>query len=187
MNNKEVCIDDEIRYNLPPNWSIARLNSISRIESGGTPSRTNSSYWDGDIHWIKISDINNKYVNDSEEKITEKGLNNSSAKLFKKGTLLYTIFATIGTVGILNIDATTNQAIAGINFYGDLDINYMYYVALNMKHMALDQARGMAQLNINQTILKNLIIPIPPMNEQIKIANQIEFLFKIIDSFFTNQ
>ena len=187
LNNKETCIDDEIHYNLPPNWGVARLNTISRIESGGTPSRTISSYWGGDIHWIKIGDINNKYVNDSEEKITKKGLDNSSARLFEKGTLLYTIFATIGTVGILNINAATNQAVAGINFYGSVDINYMYYVALNMKHMALEQARGMAQLNINQTILKNLIIPIPPISEQTRIAKRIEYLFEIIDSLFTNR
>ena len=81
------------------------------VVSGGTPSRSKGEFWlDGTIPWIKIGNIKTKYVNEYDELITEEGLNNSSAKLLKKGTILYTIFATLGEVGILDIDACTNQA-----------------------------------------------------------------------------
>ena len=102
-------------YKLPENWCWVKLDNITNITSGGTPSRGNPLYWqNGNIPWVKISDISGKYVETTEEKITQLGLDNSSAKIFKKGTILYSIFATIGDVAILNVDAATNQAIAGI-------------------------------------------------------------------------
>ena len=105
------------------------------------------------------------------------GLKNSSAKLFPSGTLLYSVFASIGTVSILNIDATTNQAIAGLSKYtNDLDTDYMYYALVSLKDILLSQARGAAQLNINQKILSDAIVPIPPLDEQKRIANKIEEL-----------
>ena len=83
---------------------MARLGDICKIQSGGTPSRAESAYWDnGSIPWVKISDIKDKYLNDTEEYITEAGLENSSAKIFPAGTILYTIFATLGEVCILNM------------------------------------------------------------------------------------
>ena len=99
------------------------------VVSGGTPSRSKNEYWEnGNIPWIKIGNIKSKYVNEYDELITEQGLNNSSAKLLKKGTILYTIFATLGEVGILDIEACTNQAIAGINIIDSrITTDYLYY------------------------------------------------------------
>ena len=92
-----------------------KLSDICLIQSGGTPSRSKQEYWNnGNIPWVKISDFDGKYLSKTTEYITEQGLQGSSAKLFKKGTILYTIFATLGEVCILDIDATTNQAIAGL-------------------------------------------------------------------------
>ena len=82
------------------------------IFAGGTPRRDKPEYWNnGHIPWLKISDMKDPYISETDEKITEEGLKNSSAKLFPKGTLVYSIFATLGAIGILNIKATTNQAI----------------------------------------------------------------------------
>ena len=106
------------------------LGDICNIVSGGTPPRSKSQYWDnGNIPWIKIRDIKSKYIEDSEESITIEGLNNSSTKLLAKGTVLYTIFATLGEVGILKIDACTNQAIAGLTVKDETKIlpEYLYY------------------------------------------------------------
>ena len=113
---------------LPINWITIKLENIAQIQSGGTPSRSVSSYWDGNVPWIKISDIKDRYIKEAEEYITEEGVNNSSAKVFKKGTVLFSIFATIGKVGILDIDAATNQAIVGIVPDKDLDKVYLMYV-----------------------------------------------------------
>lgn len=118
---------------------IVKLGDVCEIKSGGTPSRSKPEYWkDGTIPWIKIGDINGKNVSSSSEFITNLGLNNSSTKLFKKGTVLYTIFATLGEVGILDIDATTNQAIAGILPPDELDKNYLYYFLGSTPKLVLD-------------------------------------------------
>ena len=175
--------EDELPFEIPESWTWVRLINIASITAGGTPSRTISSYWNGDIPWVKISDISGKYVDFTEEYITQSGLENSSAKVFSKGTLLYTIFATIGTVGILNIDAATNQAIAGITFYGDYDLDYLYYVAVGLKDLLVAKGKGMAQLNINQTILKSTPIPIPPLAEQRRIVDRIKELLPLIEEY----
>ena len=76
---------------------MARLGDICLIQSGGTPARSHLEYWsNGDIPWVKISDFDGKYLFHTSECITQAGLDNSSAKIFAKGTILYTIFATLG-------------------------------------------------------------------------------------------
>lgn len=175
--------DEEIPFDIPENWVWTRLDTISSITSGGTPARTNPSFWGGNIPWVKIGDIKEKYVFSSEEKITVKGLNSSSAKVFPKNTILYTIFATIGTVGILGIEAATNQAVAGITFYGEYCLDYMYYVLVGLKDILVSKGKGMAQMNINQTILKNTPIPLPPLAEQERIVAKIEELMPLVEEY----
>lgn len=175
--------DEEIPFDIPENWVWTRLDTISSITSGGTPARTNPSFWGGNIPWVKIGDIKEKYVFSSEEKITVKGLNSSSAKVFPKNTILYTIFATIGTVGILGIEAATNQAVAGITFYGEYCLDYMYYVLVGLKDILVSKGKGMAQMNINQTILKNTPIPLPPLAEQERIVAKIEELTPLVEEY----
>ena len=169
-------------YKLPENWCWVKLDNITNITSGGTPSRGKPLYWqNGNIPWVKISDISGKYVETTEEKITQLGLDNSSAKIFKKGTILYSIFATIGDVAILNVDAATNQAIAGITCSPSCNIDYLYYVLLVLKDLLVAKAKGVAQVNINQSILKETPIPFAPFEEQQRIVESIESLFSKLD------
>ncbi|MCJ0568334.1 restriction endonuclease subunit S, partial [Enterococcus cecorum] len=133
-----------------------KLGEICHIVSGGTPSRSNLEYWDnGNIPWIKIGDIKGKYINSASEFITRVGLDNSSAKLLKKGTILYTIFATLGEVGILDFDACTNQAIAGITIKEDINVlpDYLYYCYL-YKTDAADELEGVDIVALTYTIQK---------------------------------
>ncbi len=162
---------------------MAKLGEICEIQSGGTPARSNKSYWEkGTIPWAKISDFKGKYLTLTEEYISEAGLKNSSAKIFPSGTILYTIFATLGEVCILNIDATTNQAIAGIKIKTNkLEKNYLYYFLLSIKSNINEIGRGVAQNNINMTILKNIEIPLPPLEEQEKIAMVLDKVSELIE------
>ena len=148
------------------------------VVSGGTPSRSKNEYWEnGNIPWIKIGNIKSKYVNEYDELITEQGLNNSSAKLLKKGTILYTIFATLGEVGILDIEACTNQAIAGINIIDSrITTDYLYYYLKSKKVYVNNIGRGVAQNNINLTTLKNFEIPLIDVDKQ---SNIVEILEKV--------
>ena len=159
-----------------------KLSEICNINAGGTPARSKKEYWNhGKIPWCKISDFSGKYIEKVEENITEEGLNNSSAKLFKKGTILYTIFATIGEVAILNIESTTNQAIAGIEIKNNgVELEYLYYFLKSLKYIMLNKSRGVAQNNINLSILRNTEIYIPDKTIQKAIAEKLDNVEKII-------
>ncbi|KAB0579159.1 restriction endonuclease subunit S [Campylobacter volucris] len=169
--------------NLPQDWEVKKLGDIAEISSGGTPSRNKKEYWEnGIIPWVKIKDIKENFISTTEEFITEDGLKNSSAKLFKKGTLLYSIFATLGEVAILDIDATTNQAIAGINIKeNNANSLYLMYFLKSIKDEICNKGRGVAQNNLNLSILKQIQIPLPPLKEQERIVGILDKSFANID------
>ena len=154
-----------------------KLGELCDICSGGTPKRSVSEYWnEGSIPWVKISDISNKkYVYSTEEQITKEGLKCSSAKVLAPGTLLYSIFASIGAVGILEIPAATNQAIAGLSINtGRIERDYLYHYLKSQEMLAKSSGRGAAQTNINLTILRGMEVPVPPIDDQRAIAEQFE-------------
>lgn len=165
------------------NWKTVRLGDVCKIQSGGTPSRSKQEYWKGGtIPWVKIGDFTGKYINKSSEFITEEGLNNSSTKLFTKGTVLYSIFATLGEVAILDIDATTNQAIAGLKIIDNekLNTDYFYSYLKSLKDEVCQIGRGVAQSNINLSILRDFKIPLPPLEEQKHIAAVLDKCTEVI-------
>jgi len=162
---------------LPKNWVETELQNLAQIQSGGTPSRSNKLYWDGDIPWLKISDFKNLYINKAEEFITEEGLKNSSARVFPIGTILFTIFASIGKIGILNFESTANQAIAGISPNNKVNHKYLVYSLKELSEALQKEGKGVAQKNINQQILKETRIPLPPLPEQERIVAKLDALF----------
>ena len=165
------------------NWKTVRLGDVCEIQSGGTPSRSKVEYWKGGtIPWVKIGDFTGKYLSKSSEFITEEGLNNSSTKLFTKGTVLYSIFATLGEVAILDINATTNQAIAGLKIIDNekLNTDYFYSYLKSLKDEVCRIGRGVAQSNINLSILRDFKIPLPPLEEQKHIAAVLDKCTEVI-------
>ncbi|PHU39925.1 hypothetical protein CSX00_08425 [Pseudobutyrivibrio ruminis] len=159
------------------------LGEICDVVSGGTPSRSKQEYWNGDIPWIKIGNIKSKYVSEADEFITEAGLSGSSAKMLKKGTILYTIFATLGEAGVLTIDACTNQAIAGISIKDESVINrdYLFYYLKSKKNYVNEVGRGVAQNNINMSILRGFEVPIRKLYEQQEITKILDKTSSIIE------
>ena len=163
---------------------VNTLGELCNIVSGGTPSRSKAEYWtEGTIPWIKIGNIKGKYVNEADEYITRAGLDGSSAKMLVKGTVLYTIFATLGEVGILGIDACTNQAIAGLTIKdtNQLNIDYLYYYLKSKKSYINKISRGVAQNNINISMLKSFELPLPEICKQEEIVAILDKVSMIVN------
>ena len=164
-------------YELPPGWIWTTLGEVSKMASGGTPRRGIKEYWEGSIPWLKISGIpEDGRVFKTEETITQRGLNESSAKIFPRGTLLFTIFATIGKVGILEIDAATNQAICGIKPEDEVDPKFAFYYLRYAGGSLINRTHGITQKNINMSILKSMQFPLAPRAEQSRIVAKIRSL-----------
>ena len=169
-------------YKLPDNWCWTKLESIANWGSGGTPSRKNPEYYIGDIPWVKTGELNNSYIYETEEHISEKAVSNSSAKLFPINTVVIAMYgATIGKVGILGIEATTNQACACGVCSSAVDYKYLFYYAISQRDDFISKGKGGAQPNISQEIIKQHEIPLPPLAEQRRIISYIESLFSKLD------
>ena len=172
-----------MEYELPEGWKWCRLGEVADWGSGGTPSRKNPEYYNGSIPWIKTGELNESYIFDSEEKISEEAINHSSAKLFPKETVVLAMYgATIGKTAIFGIDASTNQACACAICHKDLDNHYLFNFLKSKKDYFIYNAKGGAQPNISQEIIKDTVIPLPPtLAEQQRIVNRIETMFAKLD------
>lgn len=153
-----------------------KLNQLCNMQSGGTPSRGKSEYYNGTISWSKISDLeksNDGYIYETEEHITKEGLKSINNRFFKKGTLLLAMYGSVGKTAIAKIDLSTNQAILGINIKDEtkLDIRYLRFWFTTIKEQLLNRAVGAALANISLGIVKDLEIPLPPLATQQKVAN----------------
>lgn len=157
-----------------------KLKDLCTMKSGGTPSRSNLAYWNnGYLPWAKISDLETSkdgFIYDTEEKITDEGLNSINNRWFKKGTLLLAMYGSVGKTAISKIDLTTNQAILGIeiNDPNKLDINYLRFWFQTIKAKLMDRAVGAALLNISLAIVKDLQIPLPDLATQKAIAAKLD-------------
>lgn len=166
-------------------WKEDLLGDICLTTSGGTPSRKNLEYYkNGTIPWVKSGELENDTIFQTEEHITQAGLDNSSAKIFPAGTLLIALYgATIGKLSFLGIDAATNQAVCGLFKNEKVSLKYLYYYLLYQRPNLVKLGIGGAQPNISQTILKKLPIPYPTaLENQKQIVARIEELFSQLDS-----
>jgi len=173
--------------NLPDNWAAAKLGDVCKTTSGGTPSRKREDYFQGDIPWVKSGELPDGPIVEIEEYITEEAVKNSSAKLFPSGSLLVALYgATVGKLGILNRDATTNQAVCAIFPTESLDAKYLFWYLRYVRSDLIAQAIGGAQPNISQGILRELELPIAPLEQQKRIVAEIEKQFSRLDEAVAN-
>jgi type I restriction enzyme S subunit len=161
------------------------LSEICEIGSGGTPSRNNPDYYKGNIPWAKISDIENAengIIWDTAEKISIDGLKSIRNKIFSKGTLLFAMYGSIGKVAIAGIQISSNQAILGIRPKNSNQINIQYLKCWfeRNKQKLINQGRGVALQNLSATIIRGLEIPLPPLDDQIRIASLLSKVENII-------
>ena len=169
-------------------WKNVKLGNIADVQSGGTPSRTNKEFWNGNINWLKSEVCQNCYVYENQvtEKITELGLAKSAAKMFKKNSVLVALVgATIGKVGFLTFDSTTNQNIASLYPLDlkELNSKFLYFAMFGLYPQF--KARGDFSM-ANLTFIRNLQIPLPPIEAQEKIVQAINNIEQNINNLQTN-
>jgi type I restriction enzyme M protein len=173
---KAVVENYKPKIDIDPDWEMVELGEVCDVKSGGTPSRTEESFWNGNIPWVGSTVCKNEPVNTADEYITKDGLNNSSAKLFNKGTTLIALVgATIGKTALLNFNCTTNQNIAGLfpKNINTLDSNFLYYACqlLYLNFVRLGEGKfRMATLGF----VREQKIPLPPLQTQLFIVSRIE-------------
>lgn len=155
-------------------WELKKLGKIAKVSSGGTPSRAQSNYWNGNIPWVSTTLIDFNTILESNEFITNDGLANSSAKLFPKGTLLMAMYGqgkTRGKVAILGIEATTNQACGAIVPNNDkLNELFLFQNLAGRYDEIRDLSNQGGQENLSGEIIKNILITLPTLPEQQKIV-----------------
>ena len=168
-------------YELPKGWAWTTLGEIGNWQSGATPSRLRKDYYGGNIPWLKTGDLNDGYISDIPEYITETALKETSVKLNPKDSVLIAMYgATIGKVGILSFPATTNQACCACTDYLVKKM-YLFYFLLANRENFIAMGGGGAQPNISKEKIVSTLIPLPPMQEQIRIVEGIEHWFSLVD------
>ncbi|WP_373242143.1 restriction endonuclease subunit S [Phocaeicola plebeius] len=179
---------ENVPFEIPENWVWTTLGNIGIWQSGGTPSRSNKSYYGGNIPWLKTGDLNDGLITNIPEGITEEAVTNSSAKINPTGSVLMAMYgATIGKLGILTFPATTNQACCACIEYYAITQYYLFYFLLSHRDIFIAKGGGGAQPNISKEIIVNTAIPLPPLPEQERIIIEIERWFAFIDEIEQNK
>ena len=169
-------------------WEYSTIGKICKTYSGGTPLKNVKEYYqNGNIPWLRSGEVCKKYIFETELFITQKGLENSSAKYYPIDTVVVAMYgATAAQVGILKIEATSNQAVCGILPNSKFLPEFLYYFFCYRKEFLASQAQGGAQPNISQVKIKNLEIPVPPLSEQQSIVDYLDSAFAKIDAMKAN-
>lgn len=173
------CIEDEIPFKLPNGWSWCRLNALGEIVGGGTPKTNVPENWNGTIPWLTPADmklITSKYASKGERSISETGLNSSSAKLMPKNTILYSSRAPIGYIAIAANEICTNQGFKSLVPINNKMVDYIYYCLQQRTNDIKKRASGTTFKEISGKEFGYTLIPLPPLNEQIRITGKIEKL-----------
>ncbi len=174
--------DDEIPFDIPETWIWIRVGDVGSWGSGATPPRTNPAYYGGSIPWLKTGDLNDGFIKEVPEFITELALEKTSVRLNPVGSVLMAMYgATIGKLGILEIPVTTNQACCACIPYAGMYNKYLFYYLMSMRQTYIGMAEGGAQPNISKEKIVNSILPLPPLEEQHRIVAKLEEILPLCE------
>lgn len=181
-------IDFDKRLSMNPNrkliefeskFPMRKMDSFCDVKIGGTPSRSERSYFENGTHlWVSISEMDGNIISDTKEKLADDGVANSNVKLIKEGTTLLSFKLSIGKTAIAGADLYTNEAIAGLEILDsekeNISDKYLYHLfSAKLINLEKDGKNAMGS-SLNSKFLKQLKIPVPPLDIQQKIITQIE-------------
>jgi len=166
----------------PKNIEIDSIQNICDVQTGSTPSRKNKNYFNGDISWVKTTEVKGNRIFETKESITYDALENSNCKVFPEKTILIAMYGqgkTRGNVGLMEIEGATNQACAAILPGFAIQPNFLFW-QFKMRYQEIrNLGRGGNQPNLNLSMVKNLKVLIPPIDQQIKFEEVIENVEKL--------
>ena len=175
----------DVPYDIPESWNWVKLRNIGSITSGGTPKSSEPSYYGGNITWITPADMgkqqNNKFFAKSSKKITELGLQKSSAQLISKNSIVYSSRAPIGHINIVTEDYTTNQGCKSITPLL-VDLIFLYWLLQFRTKDIILRSSGTTFKEISASGFGDTLLPLPPLAEQKRIVAQIEQVISLIET-----
>lgn len=162
-------------------WEIKKLGEVFDLQMGKTPSRDNLEYWGGSNVWVSISDLQNKYISNSKEHITDRALEETNIRKVKANTVIMSFKLTVGRVAITTQDLYTNEAIMAFNIKEGFDLlpNYIYYYLKGYKWEGANKA--VMGLTLNKSTISQNYICIPPLPLQEKIVSELDLLSGVIE------
>ena len=182
------CIEDEIPFDLPDGWAWSRIKNISLIGTGATPLKSNSTYYkDGTIPWITSAATSKASITLPTDYITNLALAETNCTIYPVGTLIIAMYGegkTRGQISELDIEACTNQACAALRVLGESK-PLRQYVKLYFQYSygsLRQKAKGGQQPNLNQTIIADTLIPIPPYKEIDRVIMFASDCFDLVDT-----
>ncbi|GHW67040.1 type I restriction endonuclease subunit S [Vibrio cholerae] len=174
--------DTEMPFALPHGWEWVRLNDLGEWGAGATPKRGNSEFYGGDIPWFKSGELTADYISESEETVTETALVQTSLRYNKVGDVLVAMYgATIGKTAILDVRATTNQAVCACTPFTGFLNTYLLTLLKAYKPRLVGMGAGGAQPNISREKIIATVIALPPMEEQTRVVAKVDELMALCD------
>ena len=181
------CIDEEIPFEIPQGWEWCRMGSIGDWGAGATPAKGNPDYYGGAILWLRTGELNNGIVYDSEIKVTKKALQECSLRMNRIGDVLIAMYgATIGKVAIVGKELTTNQACCACTPFGIYNY-FLFFFLMGSQIDFIKKGEGGAQPNISREKLVSHLMPIPPLTEQYRIVEKIQYLLPLVEKYSDSQ
>ena len=181
------CIDEEIPFEIPVGWEWCRMGSIGDWGAGATPAKGNPDYYGGSILWLRTGELNNGIVYDSEIKVTKKALQECSLRMNRIGDVLIAMYgATIGKVAIVGKELTTNQACCACTPFSIYNY-FLFYFLMGSQIDFIKKGEGGAQPNISREKLVSHLMPIPPLTEQYRIVEKIQYLLPLVEKYSDSQ
>ena len=175
---------------IPSHWEVIKTSRVfTKIGSGTTPESGREDYYSEDgFHFLQTGDLNDAIINDTAKKITEKALRDKNLKIYPQGSLVVAMYgATIGKLGLLDIDTTVNQACCVLAETNKMFMKFAFYVFFSAKRDLIFQCKGGGQPNISQDTIRNEKIPVPPLSEQSSIAAYLDGQTARIDTAIAQQ
>lgn len=168
-------------YKLPEGWVLTNVSDLFAIIGGGTPTKNNSRYWDGEINWASVKDMKSQYISTTIDKITKEGVDNSNAKTAEIDDLILVTRISPGKVSIVKSKTAINQDLKILKLFGGINPLFVYYLLKSQNQQFIAHSSGTTVKGLKVSDLINIRLPFPPFNEQQRIVSKIESLFSELD------